>query len=134
MLIEKGLAREIEVEPSLLDNSVETLLTICNGCGPAGAKVDLVPDTIQGLTIKIECHGHDYDYAVGKTEADRVYADNRLWRNMKKRILTAEGIINKTLIPSRLAQARLVYRAVRVGGEKPFWANKEANVVTLSKY
>lgn len=134
MLIEKALTREIEVHPTLVDCSVETLLTICNGCGPAGAKLDLVPDTIEGLTIKLECHTHDYDYAKGATEADRVFADKRLRRNLFKRVRGAKGFVNRLLVPTRSIRVLIIYRAVRLGGEKPFWANKENNVVTLGTY
>jgi len=54
---------------------------ICNGCGPAKAKFDFVPDTMWGLDMEPVCSGHDYLYEIGKTLEDKFNADTTMLLN-----------------------------------------------------
>jgi len=55
---------------------------ICNGCGPGGWKGMLVPDNLLGCDIHEACDIHDYRYAVGTTEEERLAADLEFLANM----------------------------------------------------
>lgn len=44
---------------------------VSNGCGPSGAKFDLVPDKIAGLDLYPGCSIHDVTYNFGEDESDK---------------------------------------------------------------
>lgn len=49
--------------------NAEEFKRITNGCGPAGWKIDIIPDTIYGLSIFDECCNHDIDWHFAETWA-----------------------------------------------------------------
>ena len=57
----------------------ESKKELCNGCGPKGFGL-LIPDTIYGLVITEVCDIHDFMFAIGVDEEDRLIA-NRVFRN-----------------------------------------------------
>lgn len=60
------------------DLTPEAHAWICNGCGPAWDRVDLVPDFI----FTEAGNRHDFDYWSGFNENDRQRADQRFLNNM----------------------------------------------------
>lgn len=122
--------RQLEASPLLLTMDIDKLLAICNGCGAAGAKIDLIPDGMYGLDISPACYAHDLDYALGETEADRRFADERLKRNLLT--LIASG--NPVMWLARRIRVNTYYKAVRLCGEQAFWAGKAHNIITLGTY
>lgn len=117
----------LDADPRMLECSVEYLATICNGCGAADAKIDLVPDSVWGLYIGYACMIHDFDYHMGTTEADRRFADERF----KKSLLILIAAASKALWPARRIRVNSYYKIVRACGEAPFWNAKAYNIVTL---
>ena len=93
---------------------------ICNGCGTAGWKGKLVPDSIWGLSVVVACHIHDWMYHFGSTENDRKEAD-RVFLNNMLRIINQKG---GWLASLRRYRAMTYYNAVRNYGGPAFWANK----------
>lgn len=94
--------------------------TICNGCGTAGWKGKLVPDTMWGLDISKACNIHDWMYHYGKTEAERCEAD-RVFLNNLIRIINTEG---GWLASLRRYRATTYYNSVHNYGGPAFWDNK----------
>lgn len=104
--------------------SKEELQETCNGCGPSGWKLDLVPDNIWLLYIGDACNIHDWMYSKGRTiedkeGADRVFLNNLIriidrdksrWRDKRKMKDKAYGY----------------YLAVKKFGGPAFWRNKNA--------
>ena len=128
--IKYATARMLEADGRMLDADILQLALICNGCGAANAKIDFVPDSIWGLYIGYACMIHDFDYYMGKTEADRRFADERFKRNL----LTIISWGNKAMWPARRIRVNTYYNLVRACGEAPFWSGKEINLVTLGIY
>jgi len=89
-----------------------------NGCGPAGWKFDLVPDTIWGLCVTEACNIHDAMYYTGLDEKDRTHADNTFLNNLN-RIITHESRF-KFLARFRRRRAWLMFAAVRKFGGNHF--------------
>lgn len=125
-LVKSGV---LEADPGFISTDLEALLFICNGCGAAG-KRDLIPDTMYGLYIGYACLIHDFDYNLGKTEADRRFADERFKRNLLKLI----GMDSKLFWPARRIRVNTYYESVRICGEAPFWTGKLFNTVTLGTW
>ncbi len=94
--------------------------TICNGCGTAGWKGKLVPDSMWGLNISKACNIHDWMYHFGKTEAERCEADRAFFNNLL-RIINAEG---GWLASLRRYRATTYYNSVHNYGGPAFWDNK----------
>lgn len=106
---------------------------VANGCGASGWKVDLVPDTVWGLSIKESCRIHDWMYAAGSTLADKEEADRVFLNNMLRLIEAAGGWWP---LPSlRRRRALLYYEAVQNFGGPAFWQekNKEEFKLTVVK-
>lgn len=97
------------------------LFKIVNGCGSAKAKIDFVPDHILGLSIKQACYPHDFDYWVGKTDEDKMRADDRFLRNILA-IIRAESVWFMKW--RRRHWAMVYYNFVCDMGHKAFWAGK----------
>ena len=95
---------------------------ICNGCGPAGWKFDLVPDTIWGLSVTQACDIHDWGYHEGRTDLDKQTADLVLLVNLI--ILCLRG--RRWLLPLRAYRATSYYLAVARPGGAAFSAGKES--------
>lgn len=106
---------------------------VCNGCGPAGAKIDLVPDDLLGLPVKDICDRHDWMYHEGH---DRALADAVFIANLTL-VVRREG---GPLVGPRLAAAWAFYRAVSAFGglcfggpkKKPWWMSKTVIVNVLA--
>jgi len=105
---------------------------IVNGCGPGGWKIDLVPDTIWGLSIHAACDIHDWQYTLGTTINDKLEADRILLNNIIRLIDAAGGcwLLRKL---RRLAALRY-YNAVVIFGGPAFWSGKndQQNLLTVS--
>ena len=93
---------------------------VCNGCGAAGWKGKLVPNTMWGLNIRKACDIHDWMYHYGTTEADRHDADKAFLNNLI-RIINAHGGV---LAGLRRYRATTYYNAVHRFGGAAFWDNK----------
>jgi len=91
-----------------------------NGCGTAGWKGKLVPDSIYGFSIKESCKVHDFEYHVGKNKYDKRKADKRFHRNMKATIKKKSNWRNGCLNPLRYARAWIYYKSVVKFGGGPF--------------
>lgn len=108
--------------------------TINNGCGPAGWKGKLIPDTIYGLHIGEACKVHDFEYHVGLTYVDKINADNRFHRNINRIIAQSKKWprwlrFTKILNPLRRKRAYIYYTVVREAGEDYFLYGKEGVIV-----
>lgn len=102
--------------------SPEVRNQVINGCGTAGWKGWIVPDTIYFLNIVEACKIHDWMYTCGQTLADKQEAD-RVFLNNMLRIIEAKTRI-KTLKKLRAIRAREYYEAVEHFGGPAFWAGK----------
>jgi hypothetical protein len=93
-----------------------------SGCGPEGFFGWLIPETIYGLKITAACNIHDYMYAVGKTEEDRLEADSVFLNNMIRIIDTNTkwGWLKRL----RYARAKTYYNAVSTFGGPFYWEGK----------
>lgn len=54
----------------------------CNGCGTAGWKGVLIPDSVYGLCVSEACNLHDWMYAIGTSREDKLKADNIFQDNL----------------------------------------------------
>ena len=109
------------VPESYFTASEEVRKLVINGCGAGGWKVDLVPDTIYGLSIKEDCNVHDWMYDQGSTEADKDFADDVFLHNMITRINDSFWMLR----PLRRIRAREYYLFVRAFGDSAFWKGKD---------
>lgn len=91
---------------------------LTNGCGPAGWKFDLVPDTIWGLDISHACDIHDFCYFIGSTPEDKEDADLLFLQNTRR--LIEEGSKFPPLKWLRKRRARTYYLAVKKFGGDAF--------------
>lgn len=98
--------------------------SLCNGCGTAGWKGALVPETIWGVNISEACNIHDVDYHFGQNMSDKNTADWRFYMNMLE-IIDRESRWTRFLNPNRKARAWGYYQAVRKCGKSAFLAGKE---------
>ena len=114
---------DLDVAESYKTATVDEVAKICNGCGTAGWKEKLVPDTVWGLCITPACQPHDWDYAAGRTKRCKVRADKRFLMNMRKIVITAGGFL---MFP-RLVRVQGYYLAVKFRGNKAFWEGKVPN-------
>jgi len=121
-MIESAHNDWLESLPGYLDLPDIERFMICNGCGSAKAKFDFIPDTIYGLSIVEACYRHDYAYHLGKTEADKVAADQQFLRNLLTIINTQSTALLKW---PRRWRAMTYYSAVCDKGGAAFWANKK---------
>jgi len=104
---------------------------ITNGCGPAGWKFDLVPDTIYGLNVAKACEIHDICYHIGETVEDKKYADKIFLENLYTIIRNRGG--NKLLIWLRKRRADKYFFFVDVFGFLSFKEEKPAKIPWLTK-
>jgi len=92
-----------------------------NGCGTAGWKGKLVPDTLYFLSILEACRIHDWMYAEGETEIDKKRADDIFLSNMEELISNAFWFLRFL----RRRRALKYFLAVAIAGDAAFWADKE---------
>lgn len=94
----------------------------CNGCGAKdGIKV---PNTMYGLCIKKACEIHDWMYKIGKTLADKLFADAIFRLNLSIIIDAGSNFLTALL---RHGRASTYYTAVIEWGESAFWVDKKRN-------
>jgi len=96
-----------------------------NGCGTAGWKGKLVPDTIYAVNIKAACLIHDYNYFIGKTLSDKYSADIRFYYNLLDIIEHQTTWKSRFLNPLRRRRALTYYQAVEFAGKQAFLKGKE---------
>ena len=65
------------------------------GCGPGGFGDFLVPDKVWGLSIRLACAGHDFEYryAEDRSKKARKAADIRLLKNSLTIVRTKSGSV-----------------------------------------
>lgn len=97
------------------------------GCGRAGAKIDLVPDSFffGMVSFKVSCCIHDDRYERGGTEEDKIAADREFLDNL----LSAVEAVKKWYFPTLWGQHRATnyYAAVMASGNKSFNYHKGEN-------
>lgn len=106
------------------DATPAQIASIAGGCGPGGLGDYLVPDKLWGLSVKLACQIHDWQYHYGVTLQDKIDADLNFRDNMV-RIIKAQnswGIIENL----RLNRARIYYEAVKNFGGPAFWSGKSS--------
>lgn len=106
---------------SYVTASPEVRKAAVNGCGPGGWKVDLVSDSIWGLSIHDCCDIHDWMYTVGQTIADKDEADRVFLNNCMRLIESKKS--NWFIKGLRMRAAKDYYDAVHYFGGPAFWAN-----------
>lgn len=104
---------------------------IVNGCGPKEIGSYWIPNSIWGITIRIACDIHDFEYYVGETEEDKKSADLTFLNNMIRLIEDTEynKIFQKLRIDKFLKvlakrTAKKYYYFVSEYGGPAFWDNK----------
>ncbi len=102
--------------------SPEVRKQMVNGCGTAGWKGKLVPDSLLGLDIKPACNIHDYQYRTGETIEEKQAADRVFINNLLRLIEAAGGPF--WLQSARRVLARRYYNAVDIFGGPAFWKSK----------
>ena len=98
---------------SFRNASEEERARVSNGCGPASALFDVVPDNILGVSIGCACDIHDWEYEEG---LDKELADLRFYRNLRTRIDEVGGWLRRP----RLFIAWWYFRAVTKLGHDAF--------------
>ena len=112
--------------PPSYNEACPEVRAIINGCGTAGWKGKLVPDTIWGLSITPSCDRHDWMYACGSTLADKEEADRVFLNNILRQIEAQDSwwIIQRF----RRNRAWEYFEAVDHFGGPAFWAGKNPAV------
>lgn len=111
----------LDAHPDFLSTPIEELLEICNGCGAAGAKIDLVPDTMWFMSVKPVCHLHDFGFKKGKTIEDKEMEDRRMMNNYVRLIDQNSNWLMRRL---RYRRAKKYYKVVHYFGGPAFWKGK----------
>ena len=93
-----------------------------NGCGPGGWKVDIIPDTVWGLSIEAACNIHDWMYSAGSTIEDKREADRVFLNNMLR--IVNHYTSNRILLWLRRRRVFKYYEAVHLCGGPAFWKDK----------
>lgn len=106
---------------SYIEATPEARAEASNGCGPQG-KLDLIPDTLYGLSVAQACKIHDWEYVKGESIEDKEKADSRFLDNMLR--LIDKYTTNPLLKTLRRRRAHTYYEAVKRFGGPSFWENK----------
>lgn len=107
--------------PEYDELSPEDKARICNGCGPGGWKIDVIPDNLLGASIREACDRHDMAYHLGrdKDEADRDFIANMvteiIMHERQERGLVAK-CADKAILKARLNLAVDFFLAVHLAG------------------
>lgn len=120
----KKISNALYAPESYIAASPEVRAQVINGCGPGGWKVDLVPDTVYGLSIKEACNIHDWMYAVGTTLEDKKEADRVFLNNCLRLVNEQNSFWGKLLRTPRRARVYNYYLAVKAFGGPAFWSGK----------
>ena len=112
--------------PEPWNNSWAIIASVSNGCGPAGWKIDVVPDSILGCYIGESCRIHDVQYEVGETIEDKDSGDRTFRNNMIRLIKgrTTNWFAKVFLLKARLRLAQKYYEFVVNFGGPAFWKDK----------
>lgn len=110
--------KNLLVPKAYLESRQSELDEITNGCGPAGWKVDLVPDSMYGLSIAEACNIHDFSYYIGETTEDKEFADKAFLENLNTIIDNKGG--NRLIVWLRKRRAKTYYLAVSKFGDDAF--------------
>lgn len=97
---------------------------IDNGCGTAGWKGKLIPDTIYGANIGPACGIHDYDYHHGLTLKAKKVADKRFYRNLRTLVKRSSHGLWIVLLPLKYIRCYTYYLSVSKFGKGAFLADK----------
>lgn len=108
--------------PSFRKASTKEKLRVCNGCGPAGWKFDLIPDKVYGLSIAEACDIHDWMYHKGQSIEDKDKADRVFLNNMVRIVLGKSRF--KFMRVLRRRRCYSYYLAVSKFGGPAFWNGK----------
>lgn len=111
--------------PSFKITPIQELAKHCNGCGSAGAKIDLVPDRIYGTYVGEACHIHDHMYHEGRVIEDKEEADRSFLNNIN-RLLNKRRKWYKPMFLMRKRADLYAYIVERHGGPA-FWDGKPGN-------
>lgn len=115
--------------PEIVGNlTPEQFADISNGCGPASAKVDLVPDGFAGVRFTEVCNDHDAAYHFGADEDDKRKADRMLLDGLLAAVdarYPEDGIEQTALRYACRKVAFEYYLAVAGWGHDAFWAGKD---------
>lgn len=104
--------------------SPEVRAQVCNGCGPGGWKLKLIPDTVLGLSVRECCNIHDWMYTCGRTIEDKDAADRAFLNNMLRLVNDATGFWASVLRYHRRLRVAEYYEAVHLFGGPAFWSGK----------
>lgn len=118
------LLGSLDAQDSFMQEPAELVAAHANGCGSALYKIDMVPDSIYGISIKPTCQIHDWDYEVGQTIADKESADRRFLNNMLRLIDARQGWYDRIRRPLARRRALKYYEAVHAFGGPSFWKGK----------
>ena len=111
---------KLDCHKGYLKASPKQRAEICNGCGTAGWKGALVPETMWGLNIQVACQIHDYDYWKYTSAKGKKIADDRFLLNLNRII---EDKTKWTIVKwMRKRRAYKYYLAVKYMGEEAFYA------------
>ena len=102
--------------------SYEEHTSICNGCGAANSKIDMIPDTIYFVNISEACNIHDYMYYIGETINDKKNADMIFLENLLT--ITNTESSNGFMKWLRRRRAIKYYLAVKYFGNSAYWTGK----------
>jgi len=102
-------------------NSFETDL-VCNGCGAADAKFDIVPEKIYGTYIGYACYIHDWMYEEGLTIEDKKKADRVFLNNLLRIIKLKDKWYKPTFLMK--IRAKEYYLSVKYLGGPAYWKGK----------
>lgn len=99
-----------------------------NGCGPSGAKIDLIPDSLLGVNFTEACIDHDLCYGSGKDEADKEEADILFLGNMLRAVnakYPGDTLEERLLRKGARHLAYIYFEAVADWGKSAFFAGKD---------
>lgn len=98
-----------------------------NGCGPASAKIDLIPDKIMGIDFTPACIIHDICYSIGLDEEDKRLADRLFLFNLLTLVDAHSGALARFERIAQREAAFTYYKAVSDWGKKAFSGQKGPN-------
>ena len=113
---------ELWAPPEYWNATQEERDAVVGGCGPGGFGDILVPDTMYGLSVKPACAIHDWMYAFGETDQDKIDADEVFQNNML-RIIDIKSK-SRILRFARRFRSLWYFFSVKFFGGPAFWDGK----------